>query len=110
MRLALTIVAADGAELPAGSAVSVQLRDTSFEDAPARVLDEWAQTVPEHAQSLPLQVEIADDLIDAGDATWWVHVDSDGDGRLGRGDYVTMQAYPLRSGDAALTLQVKKID
>ncbi|WP_057916305.1 YbaY family lipoprotein [Lysobacter antibioticus] len=107
MRVSLTIVAADGAELPAGSPVRVQLRDTSFEDAPARTLQEWRAVVPEHAKAVPLSIEI-----DAGadDATFWVHVDRDGDRRVSVGDYITTRAYPLRTASAEMTLVVSRID
>jgi hypothetical protein len=51
--------------------------------------------------------------IDAPDRpglTVWAHVDVDGDGRVSKGDWVTVQSYPLPEGEAArLAVAVRRV-
>ena len=42
--------------------------------------------------------------------TLWAHIDVDRDGRVSKGDFVTVESYPITSAPKqSLTLRVKKI-
>lgn len=51
--------------------------------------------------------------IDAPDTpglTAWAHVDVDGDGRVSKGDWVTVQSYPVPGGVAArVAVSVRRV-
>jgi hypothetical protein len=42
--------------------------------------------------------------------TVWVHLDVDRDGRVSKGDYITVQSYPAAvSGSQEMNIQLKKV-
>ena len=84
----------EGAARPAaGTPVVVQVRDTSLQDARATILGEGRGVVTAGGSGRLAAVEVK--ARDAGGTpTVWVHVDTDRDGRVSRGDYVTVQSYP----------------
>ena len=46
----------------------------------------------------------------ASDTTIWVHVDVDGDGRVSKGDYVTMAAFQVPApGDPTVRVAVRRV-
>lgn len=94
MSIWLDIASMDGAELPQGGALRIEVRDASWADAPARVLHRLETRVPLHASLFPVELRL--DTVPA-DAIVWVHLDADGDGRVSAGDYITTQSYPLTS-------------
>lgn len=95
---------------PASSPILVQVRDTSLADAPAKMVAEargevrglqgnWLETVELVIDELP------------GDCTVWAHVDVDRSGRVSKGDFVTMQSYPLAAGDEVRSrVAVRRVD
>jgi hypothetical protein len=103
-------VFAEGTARPApGTPIVVQVRDTSRQDARAAVLGEarGVVTAGEGTRLAAVEVEARETR---GDATVWAHVDSDQDGRVSRGDYVTVQAYPVARGAAPpVRVVVKKV-
>lgn len=106
----LVEVFAEGSARPApGTPIVVQVRDTSRQDARAAVLGEarGVVTAGEGTRLAAVEVEARETR---GDATVWAHVDSDQDGRVSRGDYVTVQAYPVARGAAPpVRVVVKKV-
>jgi hypothetical protein len=109
MELLINILALGGEPLPAGSPIILELRDTSFADAPAQTLHRLNARVPAagNAVSVPMKTALAG--VPAG-TTLWVHVDSDGDGRVSRGDFVTVESYPVRSAPTqSIAVRVKKV-
>lgn len=98
MDLWLDIVAADGTELPPGSALRVEVRDASWADGPARVLHRIDTRTPSQAPVFPVELRL--DAVASG-AIVWAHLDADGDGKVSVGDYITTQSYPLASHDGA---------
>jgi uncharacterized lipoprotein YbaY len=109
MELLITILALGAEPLPPGSAIVVELRDTSLADAPSVTLHrETARvTAAQSAVDVPVRAPLAS--VPSG-ATVWVHVDTDGDGRVSRGDFVTVQSYPLTSAATQrLTVHVRKV-
>lgn len=98
MDLWLDIVAADGTELPPGSALRVEVRDASWADGPARVIHRMDTRTPSGASLFPVELRV--DTLASG-AIVWVHLDADGDGKVSVGDYITTQSYPLASHAAA---------
>lgn len=97
--IAIVDVSVEGEERPpTGTPLTVQVRDVTYEDASAEAvatsethvageLGSWIGTVELEVASPP------------GRATVWVHADVDGDGRVSKGDYITMESFPLPSGD-----------
>jgi uncharacterized lipoprotein YbaY len=81
-----------------GATVHVQLEDVSYADAPSRVIAE--QVIPnvshesgtEHALRFALYGNVPDDK---GRYIVTVHVDLQGQGRVSRGDYLSMESYPV---------------
>jgi uncharacterized lipoprotein YbaY len=107
MTLKITIVG--DAPLPPGSSVKVEIRDTSLADAPAIVLHRVAVDVPKAGRTMTVTVPI--ELTGVPDGTTvWAHVDADRDGRVSKGDYVSVESYPVKLASAQnLTIRVKKV-
>jgi uncharacterized lipoprotein YbaY len=81
-----------------GAAVYIRLEDVSRADAAARVVGE--QILPDVSytagSSAPLQFAVeGSDLDDQARYAVRVHVDIDGDGEISRGDYISMESYPV---------------
>jgi hypothetical protein len=91
------VVVEGPARPPAGVPVIVQVRDTAEQDAPAKVLGEARDTISgrQGAGLATVQVVIG---TRGAEPTVWAHVDVDGNGRVSRGDYVTVQSYPVPAG------------
>lgn len=109
MELFLNIVDHGGQPLPAGKPLKVEIRDTSLADAPAVMLHQVNTVVPlvTRTMALPVKLELAS--VPAG-TTVWVHVDMDGDGRVSKGDLITVESYPVTSVPRqSLTVRVKKV-
>lgn len=103
------VLASGEARPPAGAPVTVQVRDARYEDAPATIVGEARSTVTGGEGPVVAVVDVAVESAAAG-LTVWAHVDSDGDGRLSRGDFVTVQSYPLPSGaEPRMQVTVKRV-
>lgn len=109
MELFLNIVDFGGQPLPAGKPLKVEIRDTSLADAPAVMLHQLTRVVPPATRTMTLPVKLELASVPAG-TTVWVHVDMDGDGRVSKGDLVTVESYPVTSVPRqTLTVRVKKV-
>ena len=107
MTLKITIVG--DAPLPPGSSVAVEIRDTSLADAPAIVLHRVTVDVPKARRTMKVTVPIVLTTVPDG-TTVWAHVDADRDGRVSKGDYVSVESYPVTLAAAqSLTVRVKKV-
>lgn len=109
MKLQLKITSFDGEPLPAGSRVNVEVRDTSLADAPSVSLKRANANVPRAGRTtaIPLSMEIA--AVPRG-TTVWAHVDVDRDGRVSKGDYVSVESYPVDNTPMqSLAIRVKKV-
>ncbi len=108
MKVLLNIVAMGGEPLPPGSPLKVEIRDTSLADAPAVVLQQLRTVVPQvRVTAMPVTMELPS--VPEG-TTVWVHVDTDRDGRVSVGDFVSVESYPLTFAPAqTLTIRVKKV-
>src|SRR5215210_3083317 len=85
---------------PAGSPVSVQVRDAGLQDAPSTTVAEARTRSRECAPGEPFaRVELSLEQT-GGHPIVWVHVDVDNSGDVSVGDYLTMQSYPARGGSA----------
>jgi hypothetical protein len=90
-------VVSEGERPPAGAPVVVQVLDTTYADAPARVV---AETTGEVAPTGGLQkVELHPQLESSSDYRVRAHVDVDRDGTVSPGDFVTTAAHPARAGE-----------
>jgi uncharacterized lipoprotein YbaY len=102
-------VAVEGTERPpAGVPLVVQLLDTTFADAPARVVHEATARVGAGGGSSLQTVELP--RVPEGQANYRVraHVDVDGNQAVSPGDFVTTVAYPAR-GDERVRVVVRKV-
>lgn len=92
-----------------GSVVVVQVRDTSLQDVAAPIRGEGRTRLgPRQGRHLALvEVPVANGQ---GELTVWALIDVDGDGRVSKGDYVTMQSYPVPTGSAPyVTVAVRPV-
>jgi uncharacterized lipoprotein YbaY len=105
MALQLTIVSAGDEPLPPGSPLRVELHDTSYADAPAVVLKRVDTTVAKKGRETTVTVEA--DVPDG--ATVWAHNDVDRDGRVSKGDFISMQSYPVTASTQKTTIKLKKV-
>jgi uncharacterized lipoprotein YbaY len=100
--------------LPSGVKAYVRLLDVSMADAPSRLIAEQVLTdISQKAnsgQSIPfvLYGTLPDER---GSYTISVLVDLDGDGKISRGDFITMQSYPVLTFGypSHVSVQVKKV-
>ncbi|HEX2221327.1 MAG TPA: hypothetical protein VHK06_02265 [Candidatus Limnocylindria bacterium] len=93
---------------PAGSPVRVELRDTSYADAPAVTLASGTGRVADDGDALA-RVELEVDRVPDG-TTVWAHVDVDGDGRVSSGDFITMASWPVAQRvEARLPVGVRRV-
>jgi uncharacterized lipoprotein YbaY len=84
--------------LPSGAVAYVRLLDTSLADAPAMIVAE--QVIRDVAKTIARRGQIRFALYGKiqnpqGSYTVSVHIDVDEDGRIGKGDYINMQSYPV---------------
>jgi uncharacterized lipoprotein YbaY len=100
-------VHASGERPPANAPVIVQVQDTSLADAPARVLGEGRGSVAADGALATVAVNVTDA---AGAMTVWAHVDVDHDGRVSKGDFITMQSNRVPDGtQPSLRVTVRKV-
>lgn len=103
------------AEIPTpftGATVVVRVEDTRRADAPATVIAEQRIAgvfrVPGNLETIPFSIECPPEC-DLSGCSLRVHVDVDGTGEVSRGDYVSMQSYPLAGGPSRLNVTVKPV-
>lgn len=94
MTVDVELFAEEAAAVTRGSPILVQVRDTALQDAPATILGETRGTVigPRGALLAKLQIVVREL---GNQPTIWAYVDIDGDGRVSRGDLVTVQSFPV---------------
>jgi hypothetical protein len=107
-RLTVDVVldAAAAAGPPAGAAVIVQVRDTSLQDVAATTLAEGRGIVASAGVLASVDLELEDG---PGERTIWAHVDVDGDGRVGPGDLITMESFPVPPGATRAEARVRPV-
>jgi hypothetical protein len=108
--LVIVEVSVDGHERPsAGSPIHVEVRDTSLADASSRTISAAADVVRGQSGSWLHTLELDVPRLPAR-ATVWAHVDVDRDGRVSRGDFITMTSYPVTPGDEVkVAVKVRKV-
>jgi uncharacterized lipoprotein YbaY len=81
-----------------GATVYVRLEDVSQADAPSRVAGEQVihnvSRPPGRPRLLPINLR-SEMPKERSSYVVRVHVDVDGDGQVSRGDYITMESYPV---------------
>src|SRR2546421_9711413 len=109
MLIEVNITSSSGEALPPGSLLKVELRDTSMQDVPAIVMKRVHTSVPKEGRTtaLPVTLEVAG--VPDG-TTVWAHIDVDRDGRISKGDFMTVESYPITfAPKQSLTLRLKKV-
>lgn len=110
VRVIVTILPHGAERPPAGAAVHVEVRDTTYEDARAEAVGRAAGRVGADATVRELAtIEVILARLPAR-TTVWAHVDADGDGQVSRGDFLTTASHPVPPGDpAAVEVTVRRI-
>ena len=109
MLIKVNIVSSSGEAFPPGSPLKVELRDTSMQDVAAIVVKQVHASVPkaDRTTEVPVTLEVA--TVPDG-TTLWALVDVDRDGRVNKGDFVTVESYPITLAPTqSLTVRVKKV-
>jgi uncharacterized lipoprotein YbaY len=92
------IVFGEGAEAFSGATASVRLEDVSRADAPSHVVAEQVirqvNYRPGQAGRLAFELRV-NNPNERARYTVSAHLDVDGDGQVSRGDYITMESYPV---------------
>lgn len=92
---------------PPGSAVTVEVRDTSLQDVAATTLAEGHGVVaPSGAVLASVELELEEG---PGLPTLWVLVDVDGDGQVSPGDLTTMESFPVAPGATRAEARVRRV-
>jgi len=108
MELTIEIVAAGESGPPAGAPVIVQVRDAGLQDESSTTAAETRTEARACEAGEPFaraQVEVENA---GGYPIVWVHVDVDGDGSVSKGDFITMQSYPVRGG-GVMRVEVRRV-
>jgi uncharacterized lipoprotein YbaY len=103
----------EAVDVPSGATLYVRLLDVTFTDAPSRTVAEQVLALPRgRADERPLAFSLRLETIDPH-RTYIVsaHADLDGDGSISRGDWMTMESYPVLTFGHAdrVDVVVKKI-
>jgi hypothetical protein len=102
-------VVSEGVERPpAGAPVHVQVLDTTYADAPARVVAQTTAEVRGEGGHILQTVELEAGTEGSANYRVRAHVDVDRDGAVSLGDYVTTAAYQAREGQPVRVV-VKKV-
>lgn len=101
-------------DLPPEAKIYVRLLDTSMADAPAVLVAEQVlrESVEEVNRSGKVSFRLRGGPIDASrDYTVSVLVDVDDDGRVGHGDFINTQSYPVltRGHSDSVSIQVERV-
>jgi hypothetical protein len=109
MPIEVNITSSSGEAFPPGSPLNVEIRDTSMQDVAAIVLKQVRARVPTANHTTAVQVTLEVDTVPEG-TTVWAHIDVDRDGRVSKGDFVTVESYPIISAlTQSLSIRVKRI-
>lgn len=108
MELTIEVVAASEPGPPAGAPVIVQIRDAAMQDEAAPMVAETRVTSRKSAPGEPLARARVKFEKRGGHPIVWVHVDVDKSGEVSKGDYITMQSYPVREG-GAMRVEVRRV-
>jgi hypothetical protein len=93
---------------PTGARIVVQLLDTTYADAPARVVTEAVGRVQPYGERTLERIEIGAEVPGNRDYRVRAHVDVDGDGAVSGGDFVSMAAFPSRE-DQPVRVAVRRV-
>ena len=105
--MTLQVTITSDTTLPAGKPVRVEVRDTSVADAAAIVVTSQTARVPPSGE--PLVVTLQLDRVESG-YTIWAHVDTDSNGRVSKGDLITMESYPVARSGEQTTVRVRSVN
>lgn len=109
MLIDVNITGFSGEVLPPGCPLKVELRDTSTQDVAAVVLKQVQARVPKANRTTAVRVTLEVASVPDG-TTMWAHIDVDGDGRVSKGDFVTVESYPITSAlTQSLSVRVKRV-
>lgn len=113
MRVSGRIVFGKDAVEFSGATAHVFLEDTTYADAPAVALGSWRRdpvAYPADAAGVPFDFVVEPDPPERGRYTLRVLVDVDRDGVVGQGDYVNIEAIPVRRPTGAIEAPVKRVE
>jgi uncharacterized lipoprotein YbaY len=91
---------------PVGAPLHVRVLDTSYADAPARVLAEVSTEIEAAAQEI--DVDFSPPSRGPDEQRVFAHVDVDRDGAVSAGDFLTTAAHPVR-GEERVRVVLRRI-
>jgi uncharacterized lipoprotein YbaY len=92
------ILFGEGSEAFSGATAYIRLEDVSRADAPARIAAEQAIRQISYRPGQPGRIGFELDGISPDERSRYVvsvHLDVDGDGQVSRGDYISVESYPV---------------
>src|SRR5688572_13174057 len=105
----VNIISFSGEAFPPGSPLKLEVRDTSTQDVAAIVLKQVQASVPKADRTTAVTVTLEVATVPDG-TTVWAHIDVDRDGRVSKGDFVTVESYPVSPAPTqSLSVRVKKV-
>lgn len=94
---------------PLGTEVTVQVRDVTLADASSELVAETKAKVRGQVGNWLDTVELEVPRRPAA-STIWAHADVDADGRVGKGDFITMESFPLPAGEEVrVPITIRKV-
>jgi len=105
------ILFGDDASPFSGATAHVFVEDTTYVDAPSVTLGSWRRegvAYPADAPGVPFEIAVEPDPLEGRRCTLRVLVDLDGDGSVGRGDYLNIESIPVGRGGEAINVRVKR--
>lgn len=92
-----------------GATVFVRIEDVTLADTPSKVLAETVMRDVNHqGKSLPFSIQ-RPSTEPGATVNLSVHVSQDGGGQISKGDYLTMQSYPLDPETSQLNVSVQQV-
>jgi uncharacterized lipoprotein YbaY len=98
-------------DVPASAKIYVRLLNTSLADAPSNIVAEQVIDHLRNDEKIAFRLE-PDSINERDSYTVSVLVDVDGDGKISKGDYISMQSYPVLTfgSPTEVTIEVKRVE
>jgi len=99
MKINVTVMLQNPVSLPDTAICRVEIRDVSLLDAPSITIESFQAPVKKLSNNVvvTVQFELSRNYLVRRDLNVWAHLSITGSKQVKVGDFITMQAYPLRN-------------